>query len=162
MPTPIKHDHELIRKMKFQDNKTAAQIGRELGIPSTSVSQIIRDAPEYRYQGRGTAPEVWVPEDGIIDEVAIRRAVTNDGCPVRVTQNEAIEIIKILTQRGVSAPEIGRRIGVHGDHVNRMRSEHKISAKVVSTKPVSYEIVEASKRGKLRFIAAMGRGKKIA
>lgn len=123
MSARTKHDRELIWRMKFDQRKTAAQISRELGIHPNSVSQIIRDAPQYLPNGRGGASEAWVTEDGIIDEVAIRRAVLNDGCPVRVTRNEAKAIIGILFETGHSDRDMARRIGVTDMTVLRIREE---------------------------------------
>lgn len=123
MASRIKHDHELIRKMKFDQGKTATQIARELGAPVNSISQIIRDCPEYRYGGRGPSGYVWVPEDGIIDPVAVRRAVEDQWCPVRVTRTEALEVMKILVPRGVSNASIARRIGASETTVANLLDE---------------------------------------
>jgi hypothetical protein len=59
-------------------------------------------------------------DDGIIDDIAIERAMHGD--PVPLTPAERLEAVRRMTDRGWSASQIGQRIGCDKRSVVRWRS----------------------------------------
>ena len=157
-----------IRRLRYAEGMTCQRIGKVLGLSTRQVELRIKKL--YGYTPPPTRPTLrdwldhkrnspWVPEDGIVDPVAIRRAVENEGCPVRVTRNEAIKIIEILSSRGVGSSSIARRIGVKAETVKRIMNQHGIER---AETPRDYVAPVRSTRSIGDYVRNYGRGRKVA
>ena len=60
-------------------------------------------------------------DDGIVDEVAVERAMRGD--PVALTPTERMETVRRLAKRGLSDGEIGARVGATKRSVERWRKK---------------------------------------
>nr|QOL00373.1 hypothetical protein [uncultured organism] len=75
-----------------------------------------------RYGRTGNAG--WLPDDGLIDEIAIARVVT--GAAPRLTLREAVVAVYELNRRGYDDGQIGARFGLTPDWAHRVRTRHDI------------------------------------
>jgi hypothetical protein len=62
------------------------------------------------------ASDWQLPEDGIIDPVAVRRAVDGEPPPVRLTRTEQLIAAAILAARGCPPSDIATRLHMHLPH----------------------------------------------
>lgn len=76
----------------------------------------------------GTAPASALrrPEDGILDEIAVERAMHGD--PVQLTKAERAEAIRRLAARGTADPDIASRLHCDPATVLRWRRDHEIES----------------------------------
>lgn len=76
----------------------------------------------------GTAPAASLrrPEDGVLDEIAVERAMGGD--PVQLTQTERAEVIRRLASRGDSDAAIASRLHCDPMTVVRWRRDHEITS----------------------------------
>jgi len=76
----------------------------------------------------GTAPAAALrrPDDGVLDEVAVERAMSGD--PVQLTKPERVEAISRLATRGMSDSQIAARLHCVPETVFRWRKEHELAS----------------------------------
>lgn len=169
-----------VRDLRFRQGLPVIEVARRMGIQKQHVNKWLSRLPdyqppaiypskrEYMEHKRMTKAEYeatrspWIPEDGIIDEVAIRRVVENSYCPVRVSENEAREIIKILSPRGVSDTEIARRVGAaKPERISALRDSLGIE-RPKRNKNIKAVLAVSRSRGKEKYRMNFGRGRKVA
>lgn len=77
----------------------------------------------------GAAPAAALrrPEDGVLDDVAIERAMGGD--PVQLTATERAEAVRRLAARGVSDAEIASALHCDPQTVLRWRRDHEIESR---------------------------------
>lgn len=61
-----------------------------------------------------------LPDDGILDEVAIARRAAGD-TRVRLTRRERLEVVRRLHSQGLQDSSIGELVGMHDRQVRRDR-----------------------------------------
>lgn len=77
----------------------------------------------------GTAPAVALrlPDDGVMDEIAVERAMSGDA--VRLTRTEQVEVIRRLAERGLSDAEVAGRLHVDKKLIERRRADYGIESR---------------------------------
>ena len=61
-----------------------------------------------------------LPEDGIIDDVAIARAISGEGCPVAMTPTERDIAIHGIIGTGGGCMEVAASLGTNSGHAARL------------------------------------------
>lgn len=61
-----------------------------------------------------------LPEDGIIDNVAIARAISGEGIPVMLTPTERSIAIRGIVQAGGGCMEVAASLGTSSGHAARL------------------------------------------
>lgn len=76
-------------------------------------------------------PRRIIKEDGIIDQVAVRRVAAGD-LRVAATQGEISAAVLLLADRGMSEPDIAAKVGYHERSVGRILSTARARAGISS------------------------------
>lgn len=112
---------EIVRR--YNNGESKRDLAKEFGLSKDAITGRIVRHPDYRpTQTTGK----WLPDDGIVDPVAVLRATEGD--PGRMTRSEATEAVRILHGRGLPDIEIGRMTGMEESTAAKLRRELRLPA----------------------------------